>query len=80
MQFELTLYHWGPWGMQSNLGGRGGGGGGQPQSSLNPKILPTKVVGYDTLIIKIPLIGDSTYFVASGELLSEPTVLPLTPT
>ena len=56
------------------------GEGGQPQSSLNPKILPTKVVGYDKLIIKIPLIGDLTYFVASGELLSEATVLLLTPT
>ena len=75
---QLTLYHWDPWGMQSNPGG--GRGGGQPQSSLNPKILPTKVVGYDKLIIKIPLIGDLIYFVASGELLSEATVLLLTPT
>ena len=58
----------------------GPGRGGATSKFIESKILPTKVVGYDTLIIKIPLIGDSTYFVASGELLSEPTVLPLTPT
>ena len=54
--------------------------GDQPQSSMNPKILLTKVVGYDSQIIKIPLICGSSYFVVSRELLSETIALPLTPT
>ena len=29
---------------------------GQPQSSLNPKILLIEVVGYDSLMINVPFI------------------------
>ena len=46
---------------------------GQPQSSSNPKILLVKVVWYESLMIKIPIIGGLTNCLASGELLSEAT-------
>ena len=48
---------------------------GQPQSSSNPKILLIKVVWYDSLMIKIPIIGGLTNYLASGELLSEATAI-----
>ena len=35
---------------------------------MESKILPIKVVWYDSLIIKIPLKGELTYYVVSGEL------------
>ena len=49
---------------------------GQPQSSSNPKILLVKVVWYESLMIKIPIIGGLTNCLASGELLSEANATP----
>ena len=49
---------------------------GQPQSSFNPNIWLVKVVVYDSLLIKVPIIGGSIYYLASGELLSEATATP----
>ena len=39
-----------------------------------PKISLIQVVGYDSLMVKIPIMGRLTYCLPSGELLSE--VLP----
>ena len=40
----------------------------RPSSSLNPKIVLIKVVGYDSMMIKIPIIGGLTHCLASREL------------
>ena len=49
--------------------------GGQPKRSSNPKILITKVFKCDSLMIRIPLMGELTQCVASRELLSRATAL-----
>ena len=48
----------------------------QPQSLSNLNILLIKVVGYDFLMIKIPIIGGLIYCLALGELLSEALLPP----
>ena len=44
--------------------------------SGQPQVVNLKVVWYDSLMIKIPIIGGLTNCLASGELLSEATVIP----
>ena len=48
----------------------------QPESTSNPKTLLIKVAEYDSLTIKIPIMGKLTYCLAWMELLSEATATP----